>query len=177
MGTITLSLTSAEQTAFQQLFDLALRNNGMGAFSVVSQFVALMNQAAQQGGAAQAQAQTLTAPATPVAPVAQASHPAAQSLTHPAASQPQPAQHGGLLGTIESALGLGPESGQQHPVSQNAANQHHPAAGSASSSPAAQPATTPAATVTSAPAATPAPVAATATPAAQATGNLQEAAS
>ena len=49
MGTITLSLTSAEQTAFQQLFDLALRNNGMGAFSVVSQFVALINQAAQQG--------------------------------------------------------------------------------------------------------------------------------
>jgi hypothetical protein len=162
METISLSLSDAEQNAFQQVLDLALRNNGMGAFSVVSHFVALINQATQQAVAAQAQVKTSAAPVGQVShPAAQSStKPAAQSVTHPAASQPQQTtQHSsGILGTIESKLGLGHGSGQQPPAAQNAANQHHPA------------------TVTSAPSATPTPAAATATPLAQtppaqATGN------
>jgi hypothetical protein len=152
MEIVTLSLTDADQKAFQQVLDLALRNNGMGAFSIVSHFVALVSQATQQAAAAQAQVKISAAPATPVAQVSHAAaesstEPAAQPVTHPAASQPQqPAQHGGgILGTIESALGLG----QQHPTNQTAASQHHPA------------------TLTSAPAAAPAPAAATVTPATQ----------
>ncbi len=144
MKTITLSLTDTEQNAFQQLLDIALRNNGMGAFSIVSHFLALINQATQQVNqatqqAVAAQAQVTTS-AAPAGPVAQASN--------PAASQPQqPAQHGGgILGAIESTLGLGHEGGQ-HPANQNA-NQPRPA-------------------MVSTPAATPAPAVATTTPAAQ----------
>ena len=68
METITLQITDAEKNALQQLLDLALRNNGMGAFPVVSHFVALLNQASQQAVAAQAQVKTSAAPATPAAP-------------------------------------------------------------------------------------------------------------
>jgi hypothetical protein len=98
MARITLSLNDAEQNAFQHLLDLALRNNGMGALSVVSHFVALVNQAAQPAGAVQAQVNTSAAP-----------------VAQPAASQPQqPAQHGGgILEAIESALGFGHDGGQQ----------------------------------------------------------------
>jgi hypothetical protein len=86
MATITLSLNDDEQNAFQHLLDLALRNNGMGALSVVSHFVSLINQAAQTG-AVQAQVNTSAAP-----------------VTQPAASPPQqPAQHGGgILEAIET---------------------------------------------------------------------------
>lgn len=160
MATITLSLSDAEQNAFQQLLDLALRNNGVGALSVVSHFFSLINQAAQQAVAPQAQVNAsaaATATVAPAAPVAADPHsaaqssakPAAQSVTQPAASQTQQsAQHsGGILETIESALGFGHGAGQQHPASQSAVN--HPAA-----------------TVTSTQAATPAPAATTATPAA-----------
>ncbi len=178
MATITLSLTDAEQNAFQQLLDLALRNNGVGALSVVSHFFSLINQAAQQTGAAQVQVNTSAAPVASAASAAQDPHtaaqsstkPAAQSVTHPAASQPQqPAPHSsGILGTIESALGLGHANHPQaNPASAALQAAHTPPA----AAPAAQPATAPAAAVTSAPAATPAAATATATPAAQTTGN------
>jgi hypothetical protein len=102
MPTITLSFNEAEQKAFQQLLDTALRNNGMGALTVVSHFFSLLNQAAQKAGAVQTQDNSSAAP-----------------VTQPTASQlQQPAQHGGgILEAIESALGFGHEGGQQQPAS------------------------------------------------------------
>jgi hypothetical protein len=67
MTAITIQLNEAEQAAFQQLLDLALRNAGMNAFNAVSHFVALLHSAAASSAAAAAvqAAAPSTAAATP----------------------------------------------------------------------------------------------------------------